>query len=193
MSNRNVRLCTVAAAATLLLSPVLEARSPDGRKAEAGPQTYLVVLEEAPLVERLVRDEEAAVARLTQAGAPAGKSRTSPLRRPDGKFDLEADRARSHLEAIDARFEEFQAGAAAALGRPLETTRRFRTALNGFTATLTPAEAERLAALPGVAGVEPERFVPLHTYAGPEWIGARDVWEGVGFLPESRGEGVVIG
>src|SRR5262249_39772437 len=70
---------------------------------------------------------------------------------------------------------------------------------------LTPAEAGRLAAIPGVVAVEPDRKLELTSDVGPTFTSAASVWWGTragedtlfarGFdnAPAYRGDGGVIG
>jgi subtilisin family serine protease len=67
----------------------------------------------------------------------------------------------------------------------------FEFAANGFSAALTPAEAEALAAQKGVASVQRDELRQLHTSESPEFLGLDDrggAWDS-GFT----GAGVVIG
>ncbi len=54
-------------------------------------------------------------------------------------------------------------------------------------------EAARVAGLPGVTAVRRERALRISTDAGPQWIGANQLWVGVNGVAATRGEGVVIG
>jgi subtilisin family serine protease len=51
-----------------------------------------------------------------------------------------------------------------------------------------------VAQLPGVLTVRRERVLHVHTDAGPQWIGANQLWTGqVAGVPATKGEGAVIG
>ena len=82
-----------------------------------------------------------------------------------------------------------------ALGRDIAITHRYAITMNGIATSLTPAEAARVAALPGVAAVREQRHFVTDTYRGPEFIGADSLWSGSA-TPNglgTRGEGVVVG
>ncbi len=70
----------------------------------------------------------------------------------------------------------------------------FQTTTNGVAVEMTGDEAARIAALPGVTTVRRERILHTLTDAGPQWIGASQVWTGqVAGIAATKGAGVVIG
>ena len=89
-----------------------------------------------------------------------------------------------HVDAIDQ-----------ALGRRLAVTHHYAITMNGIAATMTPAEAARVAQIPGVASVRASRTLEPDTYRGPEFIGAESIWNGTSSPGGigTRGQGVVIG
>jgi subtilisin family serine protease len=98
-----------------------------------------------------------------------------------------------YLEYIAERHEEFRLEAALLLGRPITPIFQYRTATNGMALDLTEAEAAALAASPLLKSIKPDTRHRLQTDAGPEWIGAAAIWEGVSGFPQARGEGVIVG
>ncbi|HID48208.1 MAG TPA: peptidase S8, partial [Chromatiales bacterium] len=78
------------------------------------------------------------------------------------------------------------------LRRELSPQHYYRVGLTGFAASMSSAEAQRLGRMPGVKAVHPNVTYTPQLDAGPEWIGARDIWDGPAGL-NSEGEGVVIG
>lgn len=78
------------------------------------------------------------------------------------------------------------------LGRAVGALYSYRAAYNGMAVDMSPAEAGRVAQLPEVAAVIPDRMRQLHTDNGPSWIGADDIWGGL-VSDITRGEGIVIG
>src|SRR5439155_1575579 len=106
---------------------------------------------------------------------------------------IESDDSVEYLLKLDtARARALDAGRTA-LGRDLQPRQIYRHTSNGMALSLTDIEAARLAQLPGVQGVRRERIEHLLTDAGPQWIGADNLWNGVAGAPKTKGEGAVIG
>lgn len=100
----------------------------------------------------------------------------------------------AYLAQLDkARIKVLDAGAAQ-FGRALAPRAVYRYTSNGMALSLTADEAARLARVPGVVAVRPERIEHVLTDVGPQWIGADRLWNGqVPNIAKTRGEGVVIG
>lgn len=119
-----------------------------------------------------------------------------------GLFESRAgfDAARTAAALEQARVELVAAQRArsqamrAALGRMPVVTHHYLASHSGIAAQLTPAEAERVRGLPGVADVRPDGVEYLDTFRTPAFIHADAVWNGVAVpgLPGSRGEGTVV-
>lgn len=99
--------------------------------------------------------------------------------------------------SVQAELQAVQADALTAInqdiGREVEVSHYFLVSSNALGVRLTPAEAERVLALPGVQSVERERVYQLDTYRGPGFIGAASLWDGSA-APQPgqyRGEGMV--
>ena len=74
-------------------------------------------------------------------------------------------------------------------------THYFLVTHSGIALRLTPAEANLVRSLAGVASIEQERMYTPDTYRGPTFIGAGSIWDGSA-VPGgvgTRGEGMVIG
>ena len=147
--------------------------SSDGRK------IYLIALNDAPLVEEVI----------TRTGAMPS---TAHADRRMLRQALAGPQSQVHLAKLDNARKIVVDMASQTLGRRLEPTQVYTNAINGMALELTSSEAEKIATLPGIASVRPERFSQLHTDAGPQWIGADLLWSGEAGL-STKGEGVVIG
>ena len=179
--------CAVALAGALAMG-VAAAKAPE----QAGGsefRRYIVVLEEPSLAEWHRQQDARAASATRSVGGPS----KAPPARASEKLDARSAEARNYLARLDTDFRTLKQDWEGALGRQFQPIHRYRHALNGFSARLTQAEAQRLAGRPGIAVVEPEVMHRLHTDAGPEWIGADEVWNGAGSLPGAQGEGIVIG
>src|SRR5712671_1093612 len=124
--------------------------------------TYIVRMSEDPVV-------------AYQGGVP-GLRATKPNK--GQKIDPNDPAVVNYARYLDSKHD----GALAAVGggRKLYD---YRYALNGFAAQLTPAQAAKLAATPGVAAVEPDVAVPVDTITTPKFLGLTDpggLWSQLG-------------
>jgi subtilisin family serine protease len=173
------------ALALLIVSMPLAAKSPSANRSSNDRSTYIVILEQPSLAE-WHRDRLDSPVFSPEAGSSRGKA-------PSRRLNARSADAQAYLGLLDEGFEKFRGDATLAIGRELKTRRRYRTALNGFSASLTAEEAQELLSLPQVRALEPDLKHKLHTDAGPAWLKADDIWNGVGSIPARSGEGVVIG
>lgn len=145
------------------------------------PAVYIVQLAEAPVA--------------SYRGGVKGIAATRPG--PGGPRKLDAAASGSRLYAGHLLGEQDRVLAAAwkALGREVAPLAQYTLAFHGLALELTPEEARRIARLPGVRRVEPERPLLPQSDAGPQWTGATGIWDGTatGGLPGTKGEGIVVG
>lgn len=186
---RKSRLTPLAAALTLALSSgavasgtvMPETTGTHASSSEVAEQAlYIVQLREAPLA--------------TYNGGLDGLP--MPARRSDRarKLDVNAPSSRAYVSHLQAQQGAFLERIGADLGREVESVRTMQHALNAVVLRLNEAEAAALAARPDVLQVEREAFLELHTYNGPDFIGAPVVWEGVTANgTNTRGEGIIVG
>jgi subtilisin family serine protease len=128
-------------------------------------------------------------------GNVAGFQATNPSVRGDIKLDASAPASiayKNHLKGIQA---QAVSSVELAIGRSLNVRFTYQHAFNGFAAEMSSGEAAVVAGLPGVAMVEKEIMHYIDTDAGPQWIGADQVWTGTstGGVAGTQGEGIVIG
>lgn len=110
------------------------------------------------------------------------------------KLDVEAPRSRVYLDYLNKRQSTFLDAVQKELGRKVEVRRQYLNALNGLALQLDASEAARLAALPGVAAIYPNRILELATDSTPQFLGATSIWDGqTGAGVSTHGEGVIIG
>ncbi len=152
-------------------------------------QRYVIVFQDAPLASfaggqppsaKLLADEERYEA-------------TSPAVTGARKLDVRSPRSRSYRRYLDKTHDAFRLEAAVSLGRAIKPRNVYHNALNGMALDLTAAEAKALAQSPYIKSMRKDTRHRLQTDAGPEWIGAGQIWNGQSGFPASRGEGVVIG
>ncbi|MFZ5799055.1 MAG: S8 family serine peptidase [Thermodesulfobacteriota bacterium] len=125
-------------------------------------------------------------------GGLPGLPPTSPKMRGDKKLDVLHPDSLNYLNYLQENQKSILLAMEKEVGRGLSVARTYRTAFNGVAVKMSAAEARRIAQLPGVASVSPDKMRQLHTDNGPQWIGADDIWNGV-VSTESKGEGIVIG
>ncbi|MFT7564341.1 MAG: subtilisin family serine protease [Bacteroidia bacterium] len=171
-----------AALIFMTMSSPLAAKSPD---TSGERQNYIVVLKEAPLAE-WHRQQVESPDSSPQSGTTGSKSRAHRL-------NVESMDSKAYLRELDEGFDRFHGEAALKLGREIKPRRRYRNALNGFSVSLTAIEAQNLSHMPQVKFVEKDSSHKPETDAGPTWVGANVIWNGIGTLPAVLGAGIVIG
>ena len=130
----------------------------------------------------------------TYEGGIRNLAPTSPRATGASRLDVRAPASQAYLDHLSGRHADVLQALAAEVGRNVEPAFTYLNVLNAMAVNLTPAEARRVAGLPGVRSVNPDRIMELETDVGPALIGAPALWDGVN-LPglETRGEGVVVG
>jgi len=116
-------------------------------------------------------------------------------RLPDGRLDVDSSAALDYVAFLRTQQNLLIDTARARIQPDLQVTHRYQHAFNGFSVQIDDDAANELAALPGVKAVHPVRMERLLTDAGPEWIGADEIWNnlGQGGPAGTRGEGIVVG
>ena len=162
------RLLVAIALITAVLAP-LTAIARDGQDLSVSPGRYIIELQNPPLA--------AAVTRKT------GERRLK-TRSPE---------AVAYLEFIAMRHEEFTREASLLLRRAVTPVHRYRIVTNGLAVDLSEEEAAILAESPLVKSISKDRIRRLETFAGPEWIGAGQIWSGQSGFPATEGENTIVG
>jgi subtilisin family serine protease len=149
--------------------------------ADGDPAIYIVVFQEPALA-------------IFQGGV-AGLAPTNPEARGEARLQADSPDSLAYLAYLDQQQAMMLAQIEAAAGRTVEIVFRYRAALNGVAARLTPGEAAAVASLPGVAHVERQTILHPLTDNGPDWMGAPGIWNGssTAGLSGTQGEGVVVG
>lgn len=142
------------------------------------PGQYIVQFSEAPLA-------------VYEGGVP-NLPPTKPSAKGEKKLDAAHPDSINYLNYLQGTQANMLQSMEKELGRSIAAARTFKAAFNGVAVRMSPAEARRVAQLPGVARVTPDRMRRLHTDNGPQWIGADDLWNGT-VATATKGEGIVIG
>ena len=145
-------------------------------------QSFIVGLQDPPLVEHARQRVET-----TFAKSLIGDK--SVMRQA-----LQSADSQDYLFQLATKREQVLTAASQAIGRTLQPRHVFQTTNNGLAVELSVAEATQIATLPGVTTVRRERVEHVRTDAGPQWIGASQVWNGqVTGVAATKGDGVVVG
>ncbi|MDZ4812886.1 MAG: S8 family serine peptidase [Pseudomonadota bacterium] len=80
------------------------------------------------------------------------------------------------------------------LDRQVSPTHHYQVAMNGVALELSAEEAQQISVLAGVESVRKAGVEYLHTYRGPSFIGADQLWDIPGPIPVAgtRGQGIVV-
>lgn len=190
---------TAATAVTVLTMAVLTAPAPGNAAlptAAATPEPGAVVVEAADGEETTglwtvqLADPPLAAYR----GGVAGLVATSPVATGAERLDVAAPASVAYLAHLADRQDRFTADLERRLGRTVEVAYAYRNVVNGLAVRVSEAEAEAVAALPGVAAVYQDVARERQTDRSHDLIGSTAVWDGAtGPGLATRGEGVVVG
>lgn len=164
-------LLTATGATAVQAADVGEAVTPP-TPIESATGRYIVVLDEAPVA--------------TYGGGEPGLDATKS---DDAKLDPDSPAAREYSAFLEQRQQDIADEAGV---RP-ETT--YTVAVNGFSASMDPNQAAKLAATEGVQKVVPDEIRHPHAVPSTEFLGLEGddgVWQRVGGT-DAAGEGVVVG
>ncbi|MDU0111879.1 S8 family serine peptidase [Psychrosphaera aquimarina] len=111
--------------------------------------------------------------------------------------DTQKQRASSYKQLLIAEQNKVLSQAQK-YGINTKTRTNYTNVINGFSITMSKAEAEKMSTLPGVAFVEASTMLQLHTDRGPTFIGADKIWQGTAITGEQanvpyKGEGQIVG
>lgn len=151
---------------------------------------WIVELTDAPTLE--FAGSEAALEQ--RAGGPMPVLQATAPAVTGRAFDVLDPAVLAYEAFLEQRQSDFLDDARGVLGRKLSPAASTRHVANTLILEgISRADAQRLAAMPGVASVERERLYRLQLADGPALIGARTLAEGDSQLPPARGEGTVVG
>lgn len=136
---RFLTLALVAATSTVQLGGCASSSAEPKETA----QGYIVQLTATPLV--------------SYTGGVAGLAPTSPEACGTDTVDLNSPASQAYLAYLKSQQAELITAMQDALGRSIKPVYRYYSAMDGFSVRLTPAEAARVAKLPGVASVHSDQ------------------------------------
>jgi hypothetical protein len=126
-------------------------------------------------------------------GGIQGLAATAPQN--DGAaFEFDSPEAAAYTDYLNALHQTFLNQAGQQIGRSVTSAYRYTNVLNAVTIAASPAEAQKIAQMPGVLAVYPDAIHELATDSGPGWIEADQIWGGN--TPSglsTQGEGMIVG
>ena len=147
-------------------------------KGATEPAIYIIQFEEPPLP--------------AYSGGVAGLEATAPSATGAVKLDASSPASVAYRQYLADKQGEFVAAMEKSLGRSVVVKHQYQLSLNGIAVELTPAEAAKIAARPGVSAVIRNWVEYPLTDHGPAWVGAEGVWDGSATGVATMGEGMVI-
>ena len=179
-----------------LVAPAIAAISVFGSLHARTPATdesmWIVELHDAPTVQY----EGGKSPQVTAAGSGMRKPMraTAPAVTGADRLRPDSSAVREYAAYLDGQRRQILARAESDFGIVIKPRFVYRHLQNGFAAEMSPADAQRLSSLPGVRSVRPDFIQRVHTDAGPEWMGAPELWSGSTGAPNpTLGEGTVLG
>lgn len=111
-----------------------------------------------------------------------------------GKLDTQTQFAQQFKAKIKTEQQLFMQTAHSLLGEKKDILYSYDTVFNGVAVELTELQAEKLLTLPNVLKVERQISYDMQTDVGPEFIGAKPIWNAqTKQALEAKGEGVIVG
>src|SRR6185369_8875892 len=204
---RPLAVAVAAAVATAALSTATTFAS--SAVSDSPRASGLVAVSAGTTARYIVRFDEAPLA--TYNSSPSGKQVNGIGHIPSKTFkngrtrlDVGSSQAKAYVGFLKQQQNRHLSDIAKAIGHTPTKTYAMQHALNAVVLQLSPAEAQKISAVPGVLAVERDRPHALATDIGPGFIGASSLWwgtpagqdslfasgfDGIGY----RGDGVVIG
>ncbi|QOL26889.1 S8 family serine peptidase [Thalassotalea sp. LPB0316] len=128
------------------------------------------------------------------AGYPATSLAVNKTNATDkGILNVKSSSSIRYKSYLKSKQQAFAVKAQQVLGRKFAPIHDYQTVLNAVAVELTESEAALLMKQQEVRAVRKVGMHNLHTASGPEFIGAKSVWTGVGEYLGTKGEGVIVG
>ncbi len=111
------------------------------------------------------------------------------------RLDVKSAEARGYVDYLRGRQGQMERRIAKLNGTALPVRMRMQHAVNAIVVDMTPAQAARVARMPGVSQVSPNRRREIDTDISATLMGAGPVWNGTnpGAPGPYQGEGMVVG
>jgi uncharacterized repeat protein (TIGR01451 family) len=189
------RFLSLAAILALLISPAAAQTGQEGLPLASQSETLTsegIRLEQSETGLYIIQFQDMPLS--TYAGGKRGLAPTSPQVTGATRLDVDAPASQAYLAYLQGEQDQALRQIEQRLSRRVEVRHRYLNVLNAVAVPLEHAEAERIASLPQVVRVFPDKLDEMTSDEGPIHIGSPAVWEGgsPGGL-KTQGEGVIIG
>ncbi len=141
--------------------------------------TYFVVLKDEPLVNYKHQDSSI-------YGVNAGDSKAQPL-------DVHSTQAKAYRQTLKQKQQNVIATLNSAFSGNVEIKHDYQVILNAVAVELTEQQVAFLQRSDNVERVEKAEVHRIQTASGPEFIGAKKVWQETAEYIGSKGQGVIVG
>ena len=203
MKSRTVKILAIFIAFAMIVSPVSAAIAPTPVEARGSlpPRNDLVptgstssdkyTAEEATSLEQYVVNKDGTLGYIVLF---EGDSLVKVSGGAKGSA-INSIESQNYLASLAEKRSSILSQAEKAIGRSIQVKYVYDVILNGVSVDLTPEEADALRGVPGIKKVLKDTIRTLDTDAGPAWLGAPDIWDGMAVPDEigTKGEGILVG
>ncbi|WNC68925.1 S8 family serine peptidase [Thalassotalea nanhaiensis] len=110
-----------------------------------------------------------------------------------GILNVKSTSSKNYLSYLSQKQNQIISLANKTLKRTIKVRHNYKVIVNALAAEITAEEAKVLAKQPTVKSVEKVGMHYIQTDSGPEFIKAKNIWDGVSDYAGTKGEGVVVG
>ncbi|MDO6678325.1 S8 family serine peptidase [Shewanella sp. 4_MG-2023] len=110
-----------------------------------------------------------------------------------GVLNLKSQASVSYKRYLESKQTQITQRLSGKLNRTLKPTQQYQVVANAFALQLDASEVKTIQKDQDVYSVEPVGMHYIQTSTGPEFIGAKKVWQGVNDIPGTKGEGIIVG
>ena len=203
MKSRTVKTLAIMIALAMIVSPVSAANAPTPVEARGSlpprddlfpagsTSTDKFTVEEATSLEQYVVNKDGTLGYIVLF---EGDSLVKVSGGAKGSA-INSIESQNYLASLAEKRSSILSQAEKTIGRSIQVKYVYDVILNGVSVDLTPEEADALRGVPGIKKVLKDTIRTLDTDAGPAWLGAPDIWDGMAVPDEvgTKGEGILVG
>ena len=110
-----------------------------------------------------------------------------------GVLNLKSQASVTYKRYLENKQSQITQRLSGKINRTLKPTQQYQVVANALAVKLNATEIKTILKDADVLSVEPVGMHFIHTSSGPEFIGAKKVWQGINDIPGTKGEGVIVG